>query len=71
MEAPEGKGYPLHCSGLENSVDCTVHGVSKSWTRLRDFHFTKGRSAMNLACASLASSSYRPRRDQHPLSGTW
>ena len=26
----EGKGYPLQCSGLENSVDCTVHGVAKS-----------------------------------------
>ena len=71
MEAPEGKGYPLHCSGLENSMDCTVRGVSKSWTRLHDFHFTKGRNAMNLACARLASSSCRPWRDQHPLSGTW
>ena len=26
----EGKGYPLQCSGLENSMDSTVHGVSKS-----------------------------------------
>ena len=24
----EGKGYPLQCSGLENSVDCIVHGVA-------------------------------------------
>ena len=31
----EGKGYPLQYSGLENSV----HGVTKSWTRLSDFHF--------------------------------
>ena len=23
----EGKGYPLQCSGLENSMNCTVHGV--------------------------------------------
>ena len=23
----EGKGYPLQYSGLENSMDCTVHGV--------------------------------------------
>ena len=36
----EGKGYPLHYSGLENSMDYTVHRVSKSWTRLRPFHFT-------------------------------
>ena len=28
----EGKGYPLQNSGLENSMDCIVHGVSKSWT---------------------------------------
>ena len=27
-----GKGYPLQYSGLENSMDCIVHGVSKSWT---------------------------------------
>ena len=36
----EGKGYPLQYSGLENSMDCIVHGVAKSWTRLSDFHFT-------------------------------
>ena len=35
----EGKGYPLQYSGLENSMDCIVHGVEKSWTRLSDFHF--------------------------------
>ena len=28
----EGKGYPLQYSGLENSMDCTVHGVAKSQT---------------------------------------
>ena len=35
----EGKGYPLQYSGLENSIDCIVHGVTKSWTRLSNFHF--------------------------------
>ena len=35
----EGKGYPLQYSGPENSVDCTVLGVAKSWTQLSDFHF--------------------------------
>ena len=35
----EGKGYPLQYSGLENSMDCIVRGVTKSWTRLSDFHF--------------------------------
>ena len=35
----EGKDYPLWNSGLENSMDCTVHGVTKSQTQLSDFHF--------------------------------
>ena len=28
----EGKGYPLQYSGLENSMDCVVHGVAESDT---------------------------------------
>ena len=35
----EGKGYPLQYSGLDNSMDCRVHGITKSRTRLREFHF--------------------------------
>ena len=35
----EGKGYPLQYSGLENSRDCIIHGVTKSQTQLRDFRF--------------------------------
>ena len=35
----EGKGYPLQYSGLENSMDCIVHGVAKSQTQLSNFHF--------------------------------
>ena len=35
----EGKGYPLRYSGLENSMDCRVHGVAKSRTQLSNFHF--------------------------------
>ena len=35
----EGKGCPLQYSGLENSMDCIVHGVVKSRTGLSDFHF--------------------------------
>ena len=34
----EGKGYPLQYSGLENSMDCTVHRVSKSRTQPGNFH---------------------------------
>ena len=37
----EGHGYPLQFSCLENSMDrgawrATVHGATKSWTRLSD-----------------------------------
>ena len=28
----EGKGYPLQYSGLENSMDCIVHGLKESVT---------------------------------------
>ena len=28
----EGGGYPFQYSGLEDSMDCIVHGVAKSWT---------------------------------------
>ena len=35
----EGKSYPFQYSGLENSMDCIVHGGVKSWTWLSDFHF--------------------------------
>jgi len=31
-------GYPLQYSGLENSMDCIVNGVAKSWTQLSDFY---------------------------------
>ena len=34
----EGKGYPLQYSGLENSMDCIVHGVAKGQAQLNDFH---------------------------------
>ena len=35
----EGKSYPPQYSGLENSMDCVVHGVAKSRTQLSNFHF--------------------------------
>ena len=32
-DAPgEGNDYSLQYSGLENSMDCVVHGVAKIWT---------------------------------------
>ena len=41
----EGNGNPLQYSSLENPMEggawgATVHGVTKSWTRLSDFTFT-------------------------------
>ena len=35
----ERKGYPLQYSVLENSMECIVHEVAKTWTGLSDFHF--------------------------------
>ena len=55
----EGIDYPLQYSGLENSMDCTVHGVAKSQTRLSDFHFISCNIAFltpSLFCLKLPSS---------------
>ena len=35
----EQKDFSLQYSGLENFMDCIVHGVAKSRTPLSDFHF--------------------------------
>ena len=35
-------GYPLQYSGLENSMDCIVHGLTNCQTQLNDFHFHFG-----------------------------
>ena len=32
ISSGEGNDYPLQYSGLENSIDCIVHGVTKSQT---------------------------------------
>ena len=41
LEIPLKKGKATHsCFGLENFMDCTVHGFTKSQTRLSDFHFS-------------------------------
>ena len=52
----EEKGYPLQYSGLENSTDCIVHGVTKSQTLLSDFHFhwVLGSSGTSVLCISHA-----------------
>ena len=46
----EGKGYPFQYSGLENSMDCLVHGVAKSQTQLSDFHFTSLKETVSRGC---------------------
>ena len=51
----EGNGYPPQYSGLENSMDCIAYGVTKSWTRLSEFHilyvgFAGGASGKEPAC---------------------
>ena len=45
----EGKGYPLQYSGLENSMDCIVHGVTKNWTLLSDFQIPRTIELMELS----------------------
>ena len=35
----EGNGYPLQYSGLDNSMDYRVHGVTKHQTQLSGFHY--------------------------------
>ena len=38
-EDPQEKGKATHTSfGLENSIECIVHGVAKSRTQLRNFY---------------------------------
>ena len=38
----KGNGCPLQYSGLKNSIDCVVHGVTESWTGLSSFSFFFG-----------------------------
>ena len=56
----EGKGYPIQYSGLKNSTNCIVHGVTKSWTILSDFHYYSSKSLsfssmMSFSCLSFLS----------------
>ena len=50
---PRSGRSPGEYSGLENSMDCIVHGVTKSQTRLSDFHFQ--RVGHNFSKATLES----------------
>ena len=61
----EGNSYPLQYSGLENSMDCVVHEVTKSQTRLIHFHLHKaGREGKRDKHVSSGVSSYK---DTNPV----
>ena len=49
----EGKDYPLQYSGRENSMDCTAHGVTKSWTQVSNFYYTPALQADSLPLSHL------------------
>ena len=52
----EGKISPLQHSGLENSMDCVVHGVIKSQTQLSDFHLLTCKfSSVAQSCLTLCN----------------
>ena len=48
----EGNSYPLQYSGLENSMDCIVHGVTNSQTQLSNFHREAWRAAVQWVAKS-------------------
>ena len=59
----EGKGYPLQYSGLENTMDCIVHGVTKSWTQLSNCHFQEGDEEKSHGYLVTRASSWSLRSD--------
>ena len=74
----EGKGYPLQDSGLENSMDYIVPGVTKSRTRLSDFHFTYSVGSLivghgwyksNLSTAGMHEFLWLSTQSEDPLDG--
>ena len=54
-EDPLEKGKATHSSisGLENSMDCIVHGVTKSRTQLSDFHLLAAAAKSLQSCPTL------------------
>ena len=73
----EGKGYPLQYSGLENSMDCIVHGVTKSQIRLSNFHSLQGStgfpgdSALKNPPANAGDMSSIPGLERSPWRRKW
>ena len=65
----EWKGNPLQYSGLENSMD-SVHGVTKSQTRLDDFHFHFTKTVKEKGiCILIVPSLFTASLKRHNFSG--
>ena len=58
----EEKVYPLQYSYLENSMDYTVHGVTRSRTRLSSFHFHFDHQTLRGLCIFQRTASWWPLR---------
>ena len=67
----QGKGYPIQYSGLENSIDCIVHGVTKSRTQLSNFHVSRFLKTTALQIASALSSANIGSTCGQAPTGTW
>ena len=64
----EGKGYPLQYSCLKSSLDCIVHGVTKSQTPLSDFHFSsREQVSFDFMAAVTSTLILEPRKEKLPL----
>ena len=60
----EGNGYPLQYSGLKNSMDCIVYGVTKSQTRLSNFHFQEAEAMQRVRPGPCGSETGSKRRSK-------
>ena len=67
----EGKGYPVQYSGLENSMDCRVHRVTKSGTQLSDFHFTSHSLWDFSSPTKPKSTAVKAQSLNHSMPGNW
>ena len=72
----EGNSYPLQYSGLVNSMDSVVHGVTKGQTRMRDFHFFTllyrfpgGTSGKEFTCKAIRDADWIPGSGRSPGGG--
>ena len=68
----EEKGYPFQYAGLENSMEWTVHGVTKSQTWLSNFHSVTHFHAQNVSVWTIRSA-FRlvPMFFWHPIVFLW